>query len=126
MPATLTEDKQTATGATGRGRGGRGAKAAARTAAPALPAAVERSPLAAAAAAALDSAPVARASVPLPDLEDEAQLRAALQTAPDDPVLWGSLGRLLRKRGDNDEAIACYRKAVAAPQAVGYADRVAS
>jgi len=115
MPASANEDKQTATGTTGRGR--RSAKAAARTAAPTVPAPVERSPLAAAAAAALDSAPVARASAPLPDLENEAQLRAALQTAPDEPVLWGSLGRLLRKRGDNDEAIACYRKAVAAPQA---------
>lgn len=73
-----------------------------------------RSPLAQAAAAAIDSG--SRAAPPA-DLADEAQLRAALERTPDDPVLWSNLGRALRKRKENDEAIECYRKATASPLA---------
>lgn len=51
------------------------------------------------------------------DLEDEAQLRAALLLAPGDPVLWAQLGRVLRQRGATAEALECYQRAVDAPQA---------
>ena len=50
-------------------------------------------------------------------LDDEDALRQALRESPEDPLLLGSLGLLLRKRGALDEGIECYRKATAASSA---------
>ena len=61
--------------------------------------------------------PAAEAAPRQVDLDDEPQLREALQVAPDDPVLWANLGRLLRRRGADREAVDCYRRAAAHPQA---------
>jgi protein O-GlcNAc transferase len=55
------------------------------------------------------------------NLDDEAQLRAALRRRGEDAVLWGHLGRLLRTPPTTPqrqaEALSCYRKAVAGPTA---------
>ena len=129
MAATKSENKDKAPGAKAvAGRGGKAAapRAGAATAegaaaggaevpaAAAPPQPSARSPLAQAAAAALDGG---RRAAPPADLSDEAQLRAALQQTPDDPVLWSNLGRALRQRKETDEAIECYRKATASPLA---------
>ena len=131
MAATKSENKDKAPGAKATaGRGGKSAAARA-SAAPAgetaaagveasaaVPTAAPqpraRSPLAQAAAAALDGG--RGAAMPV-DLSDEAQLRAALKQAPEDPALWSNLGRLLRQRKETGEAIECYRKAAASPLA---------
>jgi predicted O-linked N-acetylglucosamine transferase (SPINDLY family) len=123
MAATDTEDPPQTADAAARGSAAKPARPAkARAAAPRMPKApaapeTVRSPLAAAAAAAFDPRASTRA-VPV-DPQDEASLREALKRAPDDPVLWGNLGRVLRQRGETDEAIECYRRATALPQAPG-------
>jgi predicted O-linked N-acetylglucosamine transferase (SPINDLY family) len=49
--------------------------------------------------------------------DDEGSLRQALAASPDDPLLLGQLGLLLRQRGEREEGLACYRRATASPQA---------
>lgn len=54
------------------------------------------------------------------DVENEAQLREALARKGDQQPLWAALGRLLRSKGQHQEAADCYRQANQLPGATAF------